>query len=60
MFKENFYCEENLAVKRKLGYYKEVINPNLEDQKYISAIANSQKKINIAKSITKSHELHEC
>ena len=33
-FKEKFWCEENLAVKRKLRYYKEVINPNLEDQKY--------------------------
>ena len=31
-FKENLWCEENLAVKRKLRYYKEVINPNLEDQ----------------------------
>ena len=30
-FKEKFSCEENLAVKRKLTYYKEVINPNLED-----------------------------
>ena len=32
-FKEKFWCEENLAVKRKLRYYKEVINPNLEDHK---------------------------
>ena len=30
-FKDKFLCEENLAVKRKLRYYKEVINPNLED-----------------------------
>ena len=31
-FKEKFWCEKNLVVKRKLRYYKEVINPNLEDQ----------------------------
>ena len=30
-FKEKFWCEKNLGVKRKLRYYKEVINPNLED-----------------------------
>ena len=28
--KENFLCEKNLALKIKLRYYKEVINPNLE------------------------------
>ena len=27
---------KNLEVKRKLRYYKEVISPTLEDQKYIS------------------------
>ena len=30
-FKEKFQYEENLAVKRKLRYYKEIINPNLEN-----------------------------
>ena len=35
-FKDKFWEEENLVVKRKLRYYKEVINPNLEDQKYLS------------------------
>ena len=57
-FKDKLWCEENLAVKRKLRYYKEVINPNLEDQKYLSVVTSSQKKINIAKIRTKSHELH--
>ena len=51
MFKENLWCEENLAVK-------EVINPNLEDQKYLSIVTSSRKKINIAKIRTNSHELH--
>ena len=57
-FKEKLWSQEDLAVKRKLRYYKEVINPNLEDQKYLSVIIISQKKINIAKIKTNSHELH--
>ena len=52
------WCEENLAVKRKLRYYKEVINLNLEDQKYLSVVTGSCKKNNIAKMRTNSHELH--
>ena len=43
-FKEKFQCEENLAAKRKLRYYKEVINPNLEDQKYLSVANHSRNK----------------
>ena len=56
--KKKFWCEENLAVKRNLRYYKEVINRNLEYQKYLSVVTNSQKKTNIAKIKTNSHELH--
>ena len=36
MFKEKMWCEKDLEAKRKLRYYKEVINPTLEDQKYLS------------------------
>ena len=57
-FKEKFSCEENLEVKRKLRYNKEVINPNLEEQKYFSVVTSSQKKINIAKIKMNSYELH--
>ena len=57
-FKEKFWCEENLAVKRELRYYKEVTNPNLEDQKNLSVVISSRNKINIAKIRTNSHELH--
>ena len=57
-FKEKLWCEENLVVKRNLRYYKEFINPNLEDQKYLSVVTSSQKKINMAKIRTNSHELH--
>ena len=34
-FKEKMWCEKDLEAKIKLRYYKEVINPTLEDQKYI-------------------------
>ena len=36
----------------------EVINLNLGDQKYLSVLTSSKKKINIAKIRTNSHELH--
>ena len=31
-FKEKMWCEKDLEAKIKLRYYKEVINPTLEDQ----------------------------
>ena len=40
-FKEKFWCKENLAVKRKLKYYKEAINPSLEDENYPSVVTRS-------------------
>ena len=43
---------------KKLRCNKEVINPNLEDQKYLSVVTSSRNKINIAKIRTKYHELH--
>ena len=57
-FKEKMWCEKDLEDKRKLRYYKEVINPTLEDQKYLSVLTSLKKKINIAKIRTNSHELH--
>ena len=38
--------------------FEEVINPNLEDEKYLSVVTSSRNKINIAKIRTNSHELH--
>ena len=52
------WCEKDLAPKGKLRYYKEVINPILEDQKYLSLLTSSKKKINIAKIRMNSNELH--
>ena len=51
-------CEKDLEVKRKLRYYKGVINPNLEDQKYLLVLTSTKKIINIAKIRTNSLELH--
>jgi hypothetical protein len=57
-FKEKLCHHKELEDKRKLRYYKEVINPNLEDQKYLSVLISTNKKINIAKIRTNSYELH--
>jgi hypothetical protein len=47
-----------LEGKRKLRYYKEVFNPNLEDKKYLFVLTTIKKKINIAKIRINSKELH--
>ena len=39
------WCEKYLEAKRKLRYYKEVINPTLEDQKYIFVLTSLKKKL---------------
>lgn len=57
-FKKKMWGDKDLEVKRKLRYYKDLINPNLEDQKYLSILTSLKKKTNIAKIRTNSHELH--
>jgi hypothetical protein len=57
-FKEKIWCDKELEEKIKLRYYKDVINPNLEDQNYLSLLASVKRKINISKVRTNSHELH--
>ena len=54
-FKENMWCDKELVDKRKLIYYKEVVNPNLEDQNYFSVLKSAKNKINIVKIRTNSH-----
>ena len=56
--KEKTWGEKDLEVKRKLRYYKEVINPNLEDRKYLSILISLKKKTNILKMRMNSQELH--
>ena len=49
--------KKDLEAKIKLRYYKEVINPNLDDKKYFFVLTSSKKKINIAKIRMNSHHL---
>jgi hypothetical protein len=56
-FKEKMWCDKELEEKIKLRYYKDVINPNLEDQNYLFVLTSVKKKINIAKIRTNSHKL---
>jgi hypothetical protein len=57
-FKEEMRCDKELEEKIKLRYYKEAINPNLEDQSYLYVLTSVKKKISLAKIRTNSHELH--
>jgi hypothetical protein len=57
-FKEEMWCDKELGEKRKLRYYKDVINHNLEDQNYLSVFTSVKRKISITKIRTNSHELH--
>jgi hypothetical protein len=43
-FKEKMWCDKELEEKRKLKYYKDVINANLEDQNYLSLLPSVKKK----------------
>ena len=52
------WCGKDLEGKRKLRYYKEVINPNIEGQNYLCILTSLKKKIHIAKIRTNSHEVH--
>jgi hypothetical protein len=57
-FKEKMWCDKELEEKRKLRYYKDVINPNPEDQNYLYVFPSVKKKISIAEIRTNSHELY--
>jgi hypothetical protein len=52
------WCDKGLEKKIKLRYYKDAINPNLEDQTYLFVLPSVKKKISIANIRTNSHELH--
>ena len=56
-FKDKLWEDQELEGKRKLRYYKEVINPTLDNQNYLSMLSNNKKKMNITKIRTNSHEL---
>ena len=56
-FKDKLWEDQDLEGKRKLRYYKEVINPTLDNQNYLSMLSINKKKMNIVKIRTNSHEL---
>ena len=56
-FKDKMWEDQELEGKRKLRYYKEVINPTLDNENYLAVLSNNKKKMNIAKIRTNSHEL---
>ena len=43
-FNEKMWCDTELEGQKKLRYYKDVINPNLEDQNYLSILPSVKKK----------------
>jgi hypothetical protein len=43
-FKEKMWYDKEVEGKRKLRYYKDVINPNIEDQNYLSVFPSVKKK----------------
>ena len=55
-FTKNMWCNKELNDKRKVRYYKEVDNPNLEN--FLFVLSSIKKKINIDKIRTNSHKLH--
>jgi hypothetical protein len=52
------WCDKELEEKIKLRYYKDVINPNLEYQNYLSFLMSVNTKIKIVKIRTNFHELN--
>ncbi len=56
-FKHKMWDAMELESKRKLRYYKEVINPTLDNHNYLSMLTSTKKKMNITRIRTNSHEL---
>ena len=56
-FKDKLWEDQELEGKRKLRYYKEVINHTLDNHNYFFVLSSNKKKMNIAKIRTNSHEL---
>ena len=43
-FKDKLWEDHELESKRKLRYYKEVINPTLDIHNYLSVLSSNKKK----------------
>ena len=44
MFKDKLWKDQELEGKRKLRYYKEVINPTLDNHNYLFVLSINKKK----------------
>ena len=56
-FKDKMWDGKELEGKRKLRYYKEVINPTLDNHNHLFMLTNTKNKMNIARIRINSHEL---
>ena len=56
-FEDKLWEDQELEDKMKLRYYKEVINPTLDNQNYFFMLTITKKKMNIARIRTNSHKL---
>ena len=56
-FKDKMWDAKEMEGKSKLRYYKEVINPTLDNHNYLSMLNNTKSKMNITGIRTNSHEL---
>ena len=56
-FKDKLWEDKELEGKRKLRYYKEVINPTRDNQNYLFVLSRNKNKMSITKIRTNSHEL---
>ena len=56
-FKDKIWDAKELEGKMMLRYYKEVINPTLDNENYLSMLISTKKKMNITRIRTNYHEL---
>ena len=56
-FRDKMWDVKKMEDKRKLRYYKEVINPIVDNQNYLSMLTSTKSKMNIARIRNKSREL---
>ena len=56
-FRDKMWDVKKMEDKRKLRYYKEVINPTVDNHNYLSMLTSTKSKMDIARIRTKSREL---
>jgi len=56
-FSYKMWDVKKMEDKRKLRYYKEVINPTIDNHNYLSMLTSTKSKMNIGRIRTKYREL---